>query len=154
MIFVKEIQHADPNSGSNFTHHVPCVPTTVEGQTYYMNTWTWRTHCECDSMEFTNCHCYKSLNWLGTFCYMFLPIIMLAVSGLFKFVWGIHSVQWLKWRRNWKQCRKMKPKKESGRIEERNHWRYVTSIVSFIMRITSIQFWCCLFLYLEDLIAE
>lgn len=74
-------KHSDPQSTVEF---IPACATciskaAVEGQSCYENTWTFQTHCECDSMEFTTCHCWRSLNYLGTFSYVFLPIITLAV---------------------------------------------------------------------------
>ena len=74
-------QHADKTSGFTFLAAcASCISKAgVDGQTCWLNTWTFSTHCECESYEFDKCHCYSSLNIMGTFCYVFLPVIMLAV---------------------------------------------------------------------------
>ena len=57
-----------------------CVSkATVDGQHCYLNTFTFKTHCECASLEFADCRCWKSTNFFGTFVYIFLPVITLAV---------------------------------------------------------------------------
>eukprot|EP01084_Bolivina_argentea_P037418 69202_1 len=74
-------EHGDPSSTSSFMAScATCISkAAVDGESCYLNTFTFRTHCECDSYEFQKCHCYRSLHYVGTFAYIFLPILLLAV---------------------------------------------------------------------------
>ena len=88
-------KHGDPTtkggSGSNTEQDsimdlkfIPSCATCVSkvaisGGTCYANTWTFKTHCQCDTQAFESCHCWRALNVVGFISYIVLPIITVLI---------------------------------------------------------------------------
>ena len=74
---------ADPSNEGGLEFIPACASCVsnagVLDQDCYLNTWTFRTFCECDSYEFANCWCRRTLNIGGAFAYVVLPVTLLAL---------------------------------------------------------------------------